>query len=114
MTEYLIGPASPVKTLPGLSGEGFEAPENAVEQMNARDVLTAILVRFEWHDDCPRVRNRAALLYRPLLARQDQSMQLGVPGRIGIELPLSVTDAKAANPPAAAIVGNISSTSGRR
>src|SRR6266478_5728220 len=27
-----------------------------------RDVLTAILVRFEWHDDCPRVRNRAALL----------------------------------------------------
>src|SRR5258705_6482496 len=35
-----------------------------------RDVLTAILVRFEWHDDCPRVRNRAALLYRSLLARQ--------------------------------------------
>jgi len=30
MTEYLIGPASPVKTLPGLSGEGFEAPENAL------------------------------------------------------------------------------------
>src|SRR5580693_10105128 len=35
-----------------------------------RDVMTAILVRFEWHDDCPRVRNRAALLYRSLLARQ--------------------------------------------
>src|ERR1700674_2450895 len=35
-----------------------------------RDVLTAILVRFEWHDDYPRVRNRAALLYRSLLARQ--------------------------------------------
>src|SRR5882724_9367879 len=36
-----------------------------------RDVLTAILVRFEWHDDCPRVRSRAAaLLYRSLLARQ--------------------------------------------
>src|SRR5216684_8995425 len=31
---------------------------------------TPILVRFEWHDDCPRVRNRAALLYRSLLARQ--------------------------------------------
>src|SRR5690349_13821031 len=35
-----------------------------------RDVLTAILVRFEWHDDCPKVRNQAALLYRSLLARQ--------------------------------------------
>src|SRR5712675_529551 len=56
-----------------------------------RDVMTAILVRFEWHDDCPRVKNRAALLYRPLLARQDQSMQQGVPRRIGIELPLSMT-----------------------
>ena len=30
MTEYLIGPASPVKTLPWLSGEGFKAPENAL------------------------------------------------------------------------------------
>src|ERR1700758_964596 len=35
-----------------------------------RDVLTAILVRFEWHDDCPKVRNRPALLYRSFLARQ--------------------------------------------
>src|SRR5438270_3157136 len=35
-----------------------------------RDVLTAILVRFEWHDDCPKVRNQVALLYRSLLARQ--------------------------------------------
>src|SRR6267143_6199303 len=34
MTEYLIGPASPVKTLPGLSGEGFEAPENALAGSN--------------------------------------------------------------------------------
>jgi len=30
MTEYLIGPAGPVKTLPGLPSEGFEAPENAL------------------------------------------------------------------------------------
>jgi hypothetical protein len=30
MTEYLIGPARPVKTLPGLSSQGFEAPENAL------------------------------------------------------------------------------------
>src|SRR4030081_3365633 len=30
MTEYLIGLASPVKTLPRLSSEGFEAPENAL------------------------------------------------------------------------------------
>src|SRR5712671_3748592 len=35
-----------------------------------RDVLTAILVRCERRDDCPRVRNRAALLYRSRLARQ--------------------------------------------
>jgi hypothetical protein len=30
MTEYLIGQASPVKTLPGFSSEGFEAAENAL------------------------------------------------------------------------------------
>src|SRR6266550_4099043 len=30
MTEYLIGRASPVKTLPGLPSKGLEAPENAL------------------------------------------------------------------------------------
>src|SRR6202049_1155622 len=34
MTEYLIGVGSPVKTLPWLSGEGFEAPENALTGSN--------------------------------------------------------------------------------
>jgi hypothetical protein len=30
MTEYLIGPARPVNALSGFSGEGLEAPEDAV------------------------------------------------------------------------------------
>jgi hypothetical protein len=34
MTEYLIGLASPVKTLPWLSGEGFKASENALTGRN--------------------------------------------------------------------------------
>src|SRR6267154_3126252 len=34
MTEYLIGPTSPVKTLPWLSGEGFKSPENALTGRN--------------------------------------------------------------------------------
>src|ERR1700693_300259 len=34
MTEYLIGPASPVKTLPRLSSECFEAPQNALARGN--------------------------------------------------------------------------------
>jgi hypothetical protein len=30
-----------------------------------RDVMMAILVRFEWRGDCPGVKNEPALLYRP-------------------------------------------------
>ena len=43
-----------------------------------RDVLTAILVRFEWHDDCPRVRNRAALITGHSSPAKDRSLQQGV------------------------------------
>jgi hypothetical protein len=38
--------------------------------------MTAILVRFEWHDDV-RSQKRARLLYRPLLAANHRSVQQG-------------------------------------
>jgi DDE family transposase len=41
-----------------------------------RDVMTAILIRFEWHDDV-RSQKRARLLYRPLLAANHRSVQQG-------------------------------------
>src|ERR1700682_5921815 len=58
MTEYLIHLASPVKTLPWFSSEGFEAPENALTGGNgtaddqdrivaadgAKDIGTALAV----------------------------------------------------------------------
>ena len=42
-----------------------------------RDVMTAILVRFEWHDDV-RSQKRARLLYRPLRAANHRSVQQGL------------------------------------
>src|ERR1700736_1194637 len=41
-----------------------------------RDVMTAILVRFEWHGTV-RGQERATLLYRPLFAANDRSVQQG-------------------------------------
>jgi hypothetical protein len=41
-----------------------------------RDVMTAILARFEWHDDV-RSQKRARLLYRPLLAANHRTVQQG-------------------------------------
>jgi hypothetical protein len=38
--------------------------------------MTAILIRFEWHDDV-RSQKRARLLYRPLLAANHRSVQQG-------------------------------------
>src|SRR3984893_9484732 len=47
-----------------------------------RDVMTAILVRFEWHDDV-RSQKRARLLYRPLRAANHRSVQQGHHGHYG-------------------------------
>ena len=41
--------------------------------------MTAILVRFEWHDDV-RSQKRARLLYRPLRAANHRSVQQGLGG----------------------------------
>src|SRR5262249_24794009 len=41
-----------------------------------RDMMTATLVRFEWHDDDPR-SGTGSQIYRPLLAANDRSVQQG-------------------------------------
>ena len=51
-----------------------------------RDVMPAILVRFEWHDDDPRSKT-GSQIYRPLLPANDRSVQQGGTGGVFQTMP---------------------------